>query len=301
MSSYLTLVQIAGLTYVANFTLQRRSELASLRADCLQWEELPSGRVPIICGETTKTEFDADARWPTSPSVEVAIRAMTSIAKMRMAAAIAHPSILPNREDQSNPYLFDRSFEPWILGPSYRQRYSVRPHVGHLKAYMKRFPRLFDDREMEVREEDLRVAKMLSPNLCEDRGFAVGEHWPLGFHQLRRTGAVNMFASGTLSDSSVQFQMKHSSRMMTAYYGRGHASLRFNESVSDELVLAMYETMACHMREAVETRYVSPLGQDRKEVIVVKVIADRDLKCLVAAGQRGEISFRETRLGVKLQ
>ncbi len=106
-----------------------------------------------------------------------------------------------------------------------------------------------------------------------------------------------MFASGALSDSSVQFQMKHASRMMTAYYGRGHINLRFNESVSDELVLAMYETMACHMSESVETRYVSPLGQDRKQNIVINVIADRDLKSLAAAGQRGEISFRETRLG----
>lgn len=297
LSSYLTLVQIAGLTYVANFTLQRRSELASLRADCLQWEDLPSGRIPIICGETTKTESDSDARWPTSPSVEIAIRALTSIAKMRMGAAIAHPNIRPSQNDQSNPYLFDRSFEPWILGPSYRQRYSVRPHLGHLKSYVDRFPRLFDSRELQVREEDLHMAKMLSPNLRADRGFAIGQNWPLGFHQLRRTGAVNMFASGALSDSSVQFQMKHSSRMMTAYYGRGHASLRFNESVSDELVLAMYETMACNMKESVEARYVSPLGQDRKQNIVVNVIAHRDLKSLAAAGQRGEISFRETRLG----
>lgn len=79
-SSYLTLVQYSGLAYIANFTLQRADEVASLRADCLIWEvDEKVGRVPIICGETTKTDPDSDARWPTSPSVEIAVDAMNTI------------------------------------------------------------------------------------------------------------------------------------------------------------------------------------------------------------------------------
>lgn len=297
LSSYLNLVQFAGLSYTATFTLQRRSELASLRSDCLQWEELASGKVPIVCGETTKTDPDADARWPTSPSVAIAVEAMSCIAKLKMISARANPSVRPSKEDQENPYLFDRTHAPWGLGAASQQNYKVRPHFGHFKSYMNRYPRLFDEEVLRIREEDLQIAKMLSPNLSEERGFSVGKVWPLAFHQLRRTGAVNMFASGVLSDSSVQFQMKHATRVMTAYYGQGHSRLRFNESVSDELVSAMYEATARHLMDSVSSQYVSPLGLDRKEAVVVNLIADRDLKSLAAAGRRGEVSFRETRLG----
>lgn len=297
LTSYLNLVQFAGLAYTATFTLQRRNEIANLRADCLLWEDLPSGRIPIICGETTKTDPDADARWPTSPSVAVAVQAMTAIANLRMIAAHSNPVVRISTEDRANPYLFDRTYAPWRLGDAFLSDYKIRPHLGHYQMYVKRFPRLFDEDILRIREEDLLIAKRLSPNLPEERGFAIGKIWPLAFHQLRRTGAVNMFASGTISDSSVQFQMKHATRVMTAYYGQGHTRIRYNESVTDELVNAMYEATARHLLDSVSSQYISPLGIDRKNSVVVSLIADRDLKSLSAAGQRGEISFRETRLG----
>jgi hypothetical protein len=91
---YLTLVQTVGRAYIANFTLQRKEEVGELRADCLIWEPDPVlGRIPLIRGETTKTDPDSDARWPTSPSVEVAVDAMKSVAKLRMRCAAANPVV----------------------------------------------------------------------------------------------------------------------------------------------------------------------------------------------------------------
>lgn len=295
-SSYLTLIQLAGLAYVANFTLQRINEVASLRADCLTWEMDPKlGRVPIICGETTKTDPDCDARWPTSPSVEVAVSAMSAVAHLRMRCAAAHSRVNPGKADRANPYLVDRALEPWsgnVVTP-----YSMRAHVVSYATLARDAPLLFDEDVMRITEEDLRVARMLTPSLNADRGFAVGEQWPLSWHQLRRTGAVNMFASGLLSDSSMQFQMKHASRLMPLYYGRGYTKLHLNEEVEAVVVAAMYEAMAHKLKSAMGERFVSPYGEDRKQAILVSLVGDKDAKALSAAARKGKTSFREIRLG----
>jgi hypothetical protein len=94
LSTYLNGVVSASLLYVANFTLQRKEEVASLRASCLIWEDDSKlGRIPIICGETTKTDHDSDARWVASPSIEAAIKALTAIANLRMVCDRQNPLI----------------------------------------------------------------------------------------------------------------------------------------------------------------------------------------------------------------
>jgi len=296
LSSYLSLVQHAGLAYIANFTLQRISEAASLRSDCLLWEDDEKvGRVPIICGETTKTDPDSDARWPTSPSVAVAVEAMSLISRMRMRCAVANPMSRPSVSDQDAPYLLGPTSEPW--SPAISKPYSIRLNTASYASICTRFDRLFDPEQLRITEEDLKIARMLTPNLSEKKGFAVGEIWPFAWHQLRRTGAVNMFSSSLLSDSSMQFQMKHASRLMPLYYGRGYSKLHLNEEVESVIIEAMYEAMAGKLRLAMTDRYVSPLGKARKEAIAVNLIGEKDAKELVSAGRKGQIFFREMRLG----
>lgn len=295
-SSYLSLVQYACLAYIANFTLQRVNEVASLRTDCLIWEQDEKlGRVPIICGETTKTDPDSDARWPTSPSVEAAVEAMASVAKLRMRCAKSDPIVCPSDADVSNPYLLGSSFEPW--SGNMRRPYPIRVHVTAYRTICKRFDRLFDQEQLRITEEDLRIARMLTPNLSKENGFAVGQIWPFAWHQLRRTGAVNMFASALLSDSSLQFQMKHASRLMPLYYGRGYTKLHLNEEVEGVIVEAMYESIAQKLQAAIGDRFVSPLGPQRKENILMNLISDKDAKQLASASRRGLVHFRETRVG----
>lgn len=297
LSTYMSLVQYVGVAYIANFTLQRISEVFSLRNDCLLWEsDEKLGRIPIICGETTKTEIDSDARWPTSPSVEAAIDAMRSISRLRMSCASKNPSMNPTEDEKNNPYLFSPTTEPWA--GNRLQEYSIRINPGSYQSICKRYEHLFDKEKLRITDEDLRIARMLTPNLSESRGFAVGRVWPLAWHQLRRTGAVNMFSSGLLSDSSIQFQLKHTSRFMPLYYGRGYSQLLLNEEVERLVVNAMYESMAKKLLIADKDRFISPLGAERKETILTNLIGDKDAKALIAAGRRGEISFRETRVGV---
>jgi hypothetical protein len=300
LSAYMSLVTYAALAYVANFTLQRKEEVASLRASCLLWEEDEKlGRVPIICGETTKTDPDSDARWVASPSVDKAIEAASIVARLRMLCDRENPILHPSESDQADPYLSSAANEPWGRGVGQvRFPYSVRQPILDLgKAMRDRYPMLFEPDQLWITAEDLELALRLTPNLPEAE-FAVGELWPLAWHQYRRTGCVNMFASGVISDSSMQQQMKHSSRLMPLYYGRNHSRLRLNEDVQGAVVTAMYEAQAERLMGAVLTdRFVSPHSPEGKVALVVNVLNAKDVKDLAAMAKRGTINFREHRLG----
>lgn len=296
--SYLTLVQLGAIAYIANFTLQRKEEAGALRTDCLVWDNDPSvGRIPIICGETTKTDPDIDARWPTSPSVEVAVKAASIVARMRMRCTVAHPESACSEYERNNPYLYHYSLDPWSTNSRGVKSYSTRPVVPAYQEFLRRYPLLFDKKELRIREDELLLAKMFTPNLSTDGKFEVGKIWPLAYHQLRRTSAVNMFASGMLSDTSIQVIMKHLTVMQSYYYGKNYSRVRFSVEVEAITTAARYDVMAKQIETLVEERYVSPLGSDRKQEIIVNLVSDKDFKALVSAGRRGEVSFRETRLG----
>lgn len=106
-----------------------------------------------------------------------------------------------------------------------------------------------------------------------------------------------MFASGVMSDSSIQVVLKHRVLPQSYYYGRNYSHLRFNEDFEKITVAAKYEVMAKQIETLVNDRYVSPLGVDRKDEVVVNLVGEKDFAALVKAGKKGDISFRETRLG----
>lgn len=296
LSSYLSIVQYVCMGYIANFTLQRINEVASLRSDCLKWEtDEILGRIPLICGETTKTQVDSDARWPTTQSIEVAVKAICLISKWRMKCSKENPIVNPTEYDTTNPYIFGTCNDPWNGGKS--RSYNIRPHVPSYINFQKRNSKVFDEKQLRITEEDHRIAVMLTPSIINDEAYKVGKVWPFAWHQLRRTVAVNMFASNLLSDSSMQFQMKHSSRLMPLYYGRGFTKIALNHEVEETIITAMYETMAHKLQGASTDRFVSPLGDDRKETVLINLIKDKDFKQLILASRRGQIQFRETKVG----
>ncbi len=302
-TNYLTLIQQAGLAYILNFSPMRRGEGGSLRADCLYFEgDEKLGKIPILCGETTKTDPDSDARWPTSPSVAVAIDAMKSVSSLRMLCAAANPIVAPSVEDIANTYLIDRAFEPWAGGKSVS--YSIRPSFNSYSEFIERYPLLFDDRVLEITEQDLCIARSVCPTLNKEI-FQVGKSWSFRWHQLRRTVAVNMFASGLISDSSMQFLLKHRTRAMPLYYGRGSSSLALNEEARALLVTAQYEVMGRELAAVLSNRFVSPYGDEHKKKIVadlmgepdVNLLSEEDAKRFEAAARKGVIPFRTTVLG----
>ena len=296
LTSYLSLIQFAGLAYICNFSLMRIEEASSLRLGCLNREDDEKlGRIPILIGETTKTVQDNDARWPTSPSVQVAIDAMSSVARLRMRCAEQNPVVSPTERDKANPYLYGRSYEPWAPGHITRG-YTIRRKTPYYKYVFDSFPNLFDKEKMKITQEDIKIAKLVTPtlNLAE---FQVGSTWPLAWHQLRRTGAVNMYASGILSNSSMQYLMKHCNRLMPLYYGKEHTKLCLNNEARDLVLNSMYEVMGKEIQGLLSDRFVSPYGDKRKEMIVVNLLTESDAKRFSESAKRGEISFRSTRIG----
>ncbi|WP_250514034.1 hypothetical protein [Caballeronia sp. INDeC2] len=160
-----------------------------------------------------------------------------------MSSAAQNPTVGCSKYDRENPCLFHNAFEPWAAVPGKWKGYSTRPKLQSYWYLLQRYPRLFDLEVLKITEQDLVIARQFTPNLNKDGRFAVGKTWPLAYHELRRTGAINMFASGLLSESSIQVILKHLTLLQTRYYGRNFSRLRFSEDFENQVVSARYEVM----------------------------------------------------------
>jgi len=296
-SQYLDLVSKAGLIYLINFSLMRAEEAWNLRADCLPEPRADEsfGRVWLLHGETTKTIQDSDARWVVSGSAQVAVAAMGHIAKMRMRCAVEHDGITLTPEDKVNPYLISRQYEPWSRGKSLGGRYNVRPQYGAMANIVKTYPLLFESKEITITEEDLRIARLVEPTLNNDK-FKVGGQWFFRFHQLRRTGAVNMLSSGLVDEPSLQYTLKHLTRSMTLYYARNHSRLLLSDETRTMFLKTMYQELGREMLKLQQPQFVSPVGAERKAE-VVKFISEVDAGKLEKLARQGKVGARRIRAG----
>jgi hypothetical protein len=293
-SQYLDLVARAGLAYSMNFSLMRIEESYSLRSDCLLIERDPKfGEIPMLVGETTKTDPDSDARWPVSKSVSLAIYAMRHIAGLRMLCAREGTNIGVTKKDEENPYLISYQYEPWSKGK--HKPYKVRPRTLEYRQMLLTNPFFLDRSIITITDEDLRIARLITPSL-DPETFKVGATWPFAWHQLRRTGAVNMQASDLVDDSSLQLILKHQSRVMTIYYGRNHSRLALSEETRTLFLETMYEEITKTLRSLTSPQFVSPLGESRKESIV-SFIKETDARALFKALKQGQVSARPIRVG----
>ncbi len=293
-SQYLNLVSKAGLAYLLNFSLMRVHEGWDLRTDCLMVEKDEKlGDIYMLRGETAKTDPDADARWPVSESVKLATEAMTHIAGLRMRCAKEREDISLTPDDMANPYLITYQYEPWSPGRS--KSYRLRPAIWNYTQFLDGFPLLFDNKELTITEEDLRIARLITPSLNPDE-FKVEGQWKFGWHQLRRTGAVNMLSSGMVDEPSLQVLLKHQSRVMTLYYGRNYSRLSLSQETRYIFLKTMYQEFGRDLHNLQSPQFVSPLGTERKEAIVA-FIKEAEAIALDNAARQGKIGARRIRAG----
>lgn len=295
LSSYLSLKSLVGLAYLLNFSMMRVNEGNSLRANCYEVERDPLGDdIHLIGGVTTKTIEDQDARWIVTPSVKRAVDVMRSVATLRLEAAQHDPRANLSDEDIRNPMLQARAYEPWA--PSQPATGQKKREIGY-SYLLKNWSKLFDQTQIRITKEDLAIARQMTFGLDPTR-FAIGEVWPFAWHQLRRTGAVNMLASGLVSDSSVQYQLKHATRAMSRYYGQNY--YRLNAHLDDETrglyLREMYQTLVREFQELQSERFVSPHGAKRKAQII-NSISEKDHDDLLRDAEAGRVSYRENFLG----
>lgn len=185
LTSYLKLVNGAELAYILNFSLMRVEEAWNLRAGCLEVEHDKSfGDTFLLREQTTKTLSDSDALWVISPSVAIAAKAMETISLFSSLYAVHEAArVLVGR------YLTDFSYEPWSSlrnKGNHLRRPSIHPYFELLGQHGK----LFDLERLRITTEDLKLARLATATLPEE--YQVGAVWPLAWHQLRRTGVVNM-------------------------------------------------------------------------------------------------------------
>ncbi|NWD69382.1 hypothetical protein HX870_17415 [Pseudomonas gingeri] len=299
-SSYFNLISLVGNAYIINFSLMRFEEVFSLKASSLTIErdEDIGEDIYMLCGVTTKTVKDDDARWITAPSVKTAIGALSTIANLRIKSLIDNPKTPSNKNDAKDPYLFQRPSEPWRRkseGLEYTQ--NIRPKITSYNATLQAHAKLFDPEEMKVTARDLQIAILVTPTL-DPKEFAIGKVWPLAWHQLRRTGAVNMTGSGLVSDGSLQYQLKHATRAMSRYYGSGYYHLKFglNSLSTNEYIKTVYEMMAKELLLVTSPRFISPHGVKRKEQLT-SFISEKDHIALARDAKKGLINYRPMFLG----
>lgn len=293
-SQYLDLVSRVGMAYQLNFSLMRIEEAWNLRSDCLIVEKDERfGDIYMLRGETTKTDPDADARWPVSESARLGVEVMAHVAGLRMQCARERDGIGISPYDYSNPYLISYAYEPWSSGKN--NSYRMRPAILNYAQVVNLCPRLFDATELTITEEDLRIARLITPSLNPDE-FKAGVQWRFGWHQLRRTGVVNMLSSGMVDEPSLQFQLKHLTRVMTLYYGRNHSRLNLNLNTRTMFLKTMYQEFGRELRNLQSPQFVSPLSPERK-VAIVTLIKETEAHNLDKAARQGKIGARRIRLG----
>lgn len=292
LTSYLSLISHAGLAYLLNFSLMRAEEAWNLKYDCLHVEQDPDfGSIYLLRGCTTKTLADPNALWVTSPSARFAVEAMQIVALLQLGS---HPGGQTSTQSAS-AYLNDYKYYPWHVN-NRRRATGLRPGIpSYWDVITKWHKKLFDFDKLKVTQQDYDLARLVTPTLSND--YAVGKPWPLAWHQLRRTGAVNMQASGIVSDASLQYQLKHITRAMSLYYGRNHSRVRLEEKASALYVRAMYEALGRQLQLITSERFISPHGDKRKSEIV-RLISTSDYKKNSDLAERGHAAFRPVLLGV---
>ena len=156
---------------------------------------------------------------------------------------------------------------------------------------------MFDSEQLRITQADLNAAQQITFNLDTEK-FSVGSIWPFAFHQLRRTGAVNMLASGLVSDSTLQYQLKHAHRAMSRYYGQNHYRLagRLDDETRGAYLKEMYRTLLRDFEALQSDHFISPHGEKRKAQML-SPITEKDHAGLIREAKAGRISYRENFLG----
>jgi hypothetical protein len=196
--------------------------------------------------------------------------------------------------DQPPHHLMQPACEPWSQLARQEMTASQRNYTCYSEL-LRAHPKLFDQALLRVTDDDWKLAKLVTPGLNSE-AFGVGKIWPLAWHQLRRTGAVNMQASGLVSDFSLQYQLKHSTLISSLYYGQGYSQLSLNQSAQSEYLRAMYEVMGRELTGLLSDSFVSPYGSERKRTIL-QIVSESEHKKLVAAAKAGQVAWRPTLLG----
>ena len=276
--------------YIQSHSIQRISEVADLRKDCFTtWTDPKHGTIAMICGETTKTQPDGDARWIVPMHVKKAIDVANKISQLNL---LVKPNGM-SKDDLRNPYLCTKNSFPW--SPHNKKPYGAI-HVSNKSGIG--ISELLTD-ELLITEEDYKLARHAEPSLVNNDWFRVGGTWKLSSHQFRRTLVMNMFSQG-VSAESVSYQTKHNSISQTFYYARNWTGVRLNAEASAEVRMARHTAIASTMCDVVnnhDDNFSKPVKTPLVSENVVQTIKSNEFEKIVKDVKKGVLSMRPTLLG----
>lgn len=210
-------------TLIHVFSGMRSEEAHTLPFHCMVTEKAEHGRTHcLIAGITTKLEGSRRrcTKWVTTENE--GFRAIRLA--QRFASAIYDGiGITPSLSEQSRddtPLFPSTSYVPWMIN---RRGITVGKitlsglHFSRCRpSFISRLFPCIEDIDIEELEE-------IDPfrSWREEPDFAVGKHWPLTTHQLRRSLALYANASGLVRISTLRRQLQHLTHEMSLYYGRG--------------------------------------------------------------------------------
>ncbi len=205
------------------FSGMRDTEARYLPYYCMVQEKSLHGRQHcLIVGTTTKFNKGRRVRTKWVTTERDGFRAIR-LAQDFAAVVYDAIGVMPNdAEDHRDAYpLFPSSdYLPWMLR---RHRSQERC----IAVFGTKLPRIDDSLLSRlaplIEEEDIAELEQIDPFRAwrEEPEFAVGRHWPLTTHQLRRSLALYANASGLVRLASLRRQLQHITREMALYYGRG--------------------------------------------------------------------------------
>jgi hypothetical protein len=284
--------------YVVAHSIQRKKEALGLRFDCYKEDSDPTlGKVAMLCGETTKTDPDDDARWIVPDHVEKAIDCLKSISTLKHLGAGKTPT-------GSSP-LFTAYNLPWNSGSS------ANSGNGFIDEYAleQNDKTLFDDTSLfpeslsQITAKDYAIAYQLTPRLTEKEWFKEGGLWHFTPHQFRRTLAANLFASG-IPDHVIQWLMKHRSVAMSHYYGRNYSRLsrvKVDSVAADCVVsesIGMKLNTIIQLSDASNDEHVHAVGRNMIDGKIINLIEEKKYKVLSKQIKKGFLDARPTLLGL---
>jgi hypothetical protein len=200
----------------------RDTEARNLPFFCMYSEKgIHKDKHCLIEGSTTKLNKGRRLRtkWVTTEGDGFrAIRLAQTFAKIIYDGINITPS--ESDEFKDNYPLFPSNlYLPWEGGHAVPANQIVSFETRLSRANPNLKSRLFP----VIEEADIAELEEIDPFRAwrEEPKFAVGQHWPLTTHQLRRSLAVYANASGLVRLSSLRRQLQHLTREMAMYYGRG--------------------------------------------------------------------------------
>ncbi|MGP9712737.1 hypothetical protein, partial [Psychrobacter sp. AOP29-E1-7] len=205
-------IQMKSALIIAAFTGMRINEILAIPCNGLKYIHTDNGDIPVVWSTTTKLESNGVpkfTRWVTGSIVEEAFDA----AKFIVQGALSWSGNKSQVETDDSKLPLFISIENGKFGKPH-------PHLDYATTSLNtsRFQKIMSSNHLLVSVQDLEeVSHFLYGDETSDK-VKLGQPWPLGFHQFRRSLAVYAASSGYVSYPTLKSQLKHISMIMTVYY-----------------------------------------------------------------------------------